>query len=102
MPYAREGELSRLATLAGRNLMRNRTRTAAAMLAVVAGVASLMLASGFIEDLFHQLGEAVIHSQTGHVQLGKAGYFTYGSRSPDKYLMQFDAADSIAIESLPE
>jgi putative ABC transport system permease protein len=77
-------------------------RTGAAMLAVVTGVASLMLASGFIEDLFHQLGEAVIHSQTGHVQLGKAGYFTYGSRSPDKYLMQLDAADSIAIESLPE
>jgi putative ABC transport system permease protein len=102
MLSAREGELIRLFTLAWRNLLRNRTRTAAAMLAVVTGVASLMLASGFIEDLFHQLGEAVIHSQTGHVQLGKAGYFTYGSRSPDKYLMQLDSADSIAIESLPE
>ncbi len=57
------------------------------ILAIVVGVSSLMLAGGFVEDLFHQLGESLIRSQSGHIQLGKVGSFTYGSRSPEKYLL---------------
>jgi putative ABC transport system permease protein len=101
MRFGAEGELRQLAALAGRNLLRNPARTGATMLAIVAGVVSLMLAGGFIEDLFHQLGEALIHSQTGHVQVARAGYFDAGSRSPEKYLMRPDAGDRLALTSLP-
>lgn len=58
------------------------------ILAIVAGVSSLMLAGGFVEDLFRQLGESLIHSQSGHLQIGRAGSFTHGSRSPEKYLIE--------------
>jgi putative ABC transport system permease protein len=97
-----EGELRQLFRLGWRNLLRNPARTGATMLAIVVGVASLLLAGGFIEDLFHQLGEALIHSQTGHVQMARNGYFTVGSRSPEKSLMQPSQADRLAIDSLPE
>jgi putative ABC transport system permease protein len=95
-------EIRHAARLAWRNLLRNRRRTGATMLAIVAGVASLMLATGFIEDLFHQLGEALIHSQTGHLQIAREGYFTYGSRSPERYLMQPASGDRLALQSLRE
>jgi len=101
MRFVPDVELRQLGRLAWRNLLRNPRRTGATMLAIVAGVASLMLASGFIEDLFHQLGEALIHSQTGHVQVARDGYFTHGSRSPEKYLMQPARADRLALETLP-
>jgi putative ABC transport system permease protein len=94
-------ELRQAARLASRNLLRNRRRTGATMLAIVAGVASLMLAAGFIEDLFQQLGEALIHSQTGHLQIAREGYFTHGSRSPERYLMQPASGDRLALHSLP-
>jgi putative ABC transport system permease protein len=55
--------------------------------AIIFGVVGLILSGGFIQDIFVQLGEALIHSQSGHVQVVKQGYFTYGSRSPEKYLI---------------
>lgn len=87
MRFGKESSSQQLLRLAWRNLLRNRARTLMTMLAIVTGVSSLMLASGFIEDLFQQLGEALIRSQSGHVQVGKAGFVTYGSRSPEKYLI---------------
>jgi len=88
--------------LAARNLVRNRARTGMTMLAVVVGVSSLMLAGGFIEDLFRQLGEALIRSQSGHIQVGKTGFASYGSRSPEKFLIP-DARQRLdAIARLPQ
>lgn len=55
--------------------------------AIVVSVVGLILSSGFVEDIFVQLGEAVIHSQSGHLQIGKAGYFVEGSRKPEQYLI---------------
>lgn len=91
-----------LAKLAWRNVLRHRSRTAMTLMAIVAGVTSLILAGGFVEDLFHRLGEALIHSQSGHVQVGKKGFFSYGSRSPEKYMMEQNRADLIAMASLPQ
>jgi putative ABC transport system permease protein len=102
MRYAPDAELRQLARLAWRNLLRNPRRTGATMLAIVTGVASIMLAAGFVEDLFHQLGEALIHSQTGHLQIAREGYFTSGSRSPERYLMRNTRAERFALETLPE
>lgn len=55
--------------LAFRNLFRHRGRAVTTLLAIALGVAGLILAGGFVHDIFEQLGEAVIHSQTGHVQV---------------------------------
>jgi putative ABC transport system permease protein len=73
--------------LALRNVARHRARTAMTLAAVVLGVAALVLASGFVRDIYVQLGEAIIHSQTGHLQIVRAGFLGAGSRSPEKHLI---------------
>lgn len=73
--------------LAFRNIFRQRVRTAITLAAIVFGVTGLILGGGFVRDIFFQLGEALIHSQSGHLQVVKSGYFTYGSRSPEKYII---------------
>lgn len=73
--------------LAFRNVFRHRVRTGITLAAIVFGVIGLILSGGFIHDMFFRLGEVIIRSQTGHVQIAKAGFFTYGSRSPDKYVI---------------
>ncbi len=70
-----------------RNLLRNRLRTLITLLAVVFGVTGLILSGGFVRDIFIQLGEALIHSQSGHVQVAQEPIFTFGSRSPERYLL---------------
>lgn len=77
--------------LAFRNIFRQRVRTTITLAAIVFGVTGLILGGGFVKDIFFQLGEALIHSQSGHLQVVKTGYFTYGSRSPEKYIIN-DAA----------
>jgi putative ABC transport system permease protein len=63
-------------------------RTAMTLGAIIFGVVGLILSGGFVEDIFFQLGETTIHSQSGHMQICKAGFFDQGSRAPDKYLME--------------
>lgn len=71
-----------------RNVFRHRARSAATLAAIAFGVASLILAGGFIQDIFVQLGEAIIHSQTGHIQITKIGYSEGKNRNPEKYLIE--------------
>lgn len=70
-----------------RNVFRHRARSAATLGAIAFGVASLILAGGFIQDIFVQLGEAIIHSQTGHIQISREGYNEGRNRNPEKYLV---------------
>ena len=86
--------------LAARNIGRNRWRSALSLAAIACGVAGLILSGGFVRDLIFQLGEAVIHSQSGHIQVAKAGYFELGSRSPAKYLISASDARRIQAEKL--
>jgi putative ABC transport system permease protein len=74
--------------LALRNIIRQRTHTAMTLAAIVFGVAGLILAGGWVNDIFAQLAEALIHSQSGHAQVYKAGFYEAGSRSPEKYLIE--------------
>jgi putative ABC transport system permease protein len=75
-------------TLALRNVFRQRTRTAMTLAAIIFGVTGLVLSGGFVRDIFFQLGEFLIHSQTGHMQIMRAGYFEAGSKSPEKFLIE--------------
>ena len=74
-----------LLQLAARNLLRHRVRTATALAAIAVGVAAMILAGGFVHDLYFQLGEALIRSQSGHLQVGQAALFAQGSRMPEKH-----------------
>lgn len=57
------------------------------LVAIMSGVAGLILAGGWVNDIFLQLGEALIHSQSGHLQVYKKGFYAAGSRAPEKYLI---------------
>lgn len=83
-------------------MTRQRRRTAVTLSAIVFGVASLILAGGFVADVFVQLGEALIHSKSGHVQVGREGFFSYGSRSPEKYLLEDPQSDRVFVAGLPQ
>jgi putative ABC transport system permease protein len=93
---------SKLLTLAARNLFRHRVRTAMSLAAVAVGVAAVILSGGFVHDIYVQLREAIIHSQSGHVQLAKAGFFSTGSRSPEKHVIAEPDLEKARIASLPE
>lgn len=56
--------------------------------AIAAGVISLVLAGGFVADIFVQLREFTIYSQLGHMQIYKAGYYQYGTQAPSKYIFE--------------
>lgn len=75
-------------SLALRNIFRQRARSAATLTAIAIGVAGLILAGGFVQDIFIQLGEAIIHSQTGHIQVTRDGYRDGRIRAPEKYLIE--------------
>jgi len=82
--------------LALRNIVRQKMYTAMTLTAIICGVAGIVLAGGWINDIFIRLGEALIHSQSGHLQVYKKGYFDAGSRSPERYLIL--APDNIKEE----
>jgi putative ABC transport system permease protein len=65
---------SELLDLALRNTLRHRARTALTLLAIAAGVAALILAGGFIKDTVVELGESMIRSQSGHLQVTRAAW----------------------------
>lgn len=84
-------------TFAMRNLFRQRLRASLTLGAVATGVAALILAAGFVQDILIQLRESVIHSQLGHLQVFKAGYSASGGSDPTAYLI--DDADR-TVESV--
>jgi len=94
--------LSANVRLAWRNVLRHRGRTGTTLGAIIFGVVALILSRGFIDDTFIQLGEAIIHSQTGHLQVARAGYFAHGAHQPDKYLLADPEAERQWITTRPE
>ncbi|WP_211165920.1 FtsX-like permease family protein [Azoarcus sp. TTM-91] len=91
-----------LTRLGFRNLLRNRIRTAITLAVVTFGVCGLILSGGFIRDIFVQLGEALIHSQSGHAQVGREALFSFGSRSPERYLLEKPEALRSYLAEQPE
>lgn len=80
--------LPHLLSFALRNVFRQKMRSAGTLAAISLGVAGLILAGGFVQDIFIQLGEAVIHSQSGHIQIARQGYREGKIRSPESYLIK--------------
>lgn len=74
--------------LALRNAFRHRVRSGLALAAIAVGVASLILSGGFVHDIVTRLGEAIVHSQSGHAQINRRGFFEAGTRSPERFLIE--------------
>ncbi len=89
-------------SLALRNLLGHKLRTGMTFGAVFFGVLSLILSGGFIEDMFIQLREAVIHSQFGHIQINARGFFEKGARAPDRFMIDDPAPLRQQVAKLPE
>ena len=77
-----------LLKLAFRNIWRQRGRTLLTLGVIVFGVVGLVLAGGFVADVFIQLREATIHSRLGHLQVYREGYASFGRRAPLDYLIE--------------
>jgi putative ABC transport system permease protein len=82
--------------LAFRNVFRQKYRTALTLAAIIFGVVCLILISGFVEDFFIQLREATIHSQFGHIQIYRKGYYELGRKAPFQYMI--DDTDKMLAE----
>jgi putative ABC transport system permease protein len=90
-----------LLKLALRNVLRHRGRTALTLGSIVFGVVAVILSGGFIADTIVEFGESMIHSQSGHLQVSRQGYATFGSQSPEKYLMEQPEQLRRTLASMP-
>jgi putative ABC transport system permease protein len=88
--------------MAALNLQRNVRRTLVAILSVGGGVVAYLLASGFIAWIFHDMREATIHSQLGHIQISRPDYFDKGIADPYKYLLPANSSEQKLIELIPQ
>ena len=74
--------------LAMRNIFRYKLRSGFSLTAIAFCVAALIVAGGFVEDIFLQLREATIHSQFGHIQIFKQGFHAGGRRDPYQFMIE--------------
>jgi putative ABC transport system permease protein len=93
--------LSTNLALALRNLGRNRIRSAVAIFTVASGVIAFLLAGGFIAWIFQDMREATIHSQLGHAQIVRPGFFNVGIANPYAFLLPGAGKELKALRSLP-
>ncbi|GLT23248.1 ABC transporter permease [Zoogloea oryzae] len=91
-----------LLKLALRNTLRQKVRSGMTLAAIIFGVTGLILAGGFVQDIFIQLGEAIIHSQTGHLQVFKKDFLEKGTRSPERFLIEQPEKLAAGIAKHPE
>ncbi|MCK6374800.1 MAG: ABC transporter permease [Zoogloea sp.] len=91
-----------LLKLALRNTLRQKVRSGMTLAAIIFGVTGLILAGGFVQDIFIQLGEAIIHSQTGHLQVFKKDFLEKGTRSPERFLIDQPEKLAAGIAKHPE
>src|SRR5207237_10548746 len=73
--------------LALRNVLRQRSRSTIALSAIALGVTAMIVAGGFIQDVYVQFAESIIHSQYGHIQIYMKGYAARGTQHPMDYII---------------
>ena len=74
----------KILSLAFRNLMRNRRRSLATLLALAIGSASLLLFGGYIANIRYSMQTAYVRTG-GHLQVQHSDFFLYGSGNPTAY-----------------
>ncbi|MFL6654268.1 MAG: ABC transporter permease [Sulfurifustis sp.] len=71
-------------SIAARNLLRNRRRSFATLVAMVIGAQTVLLFGGFSRNITYGLQTGFVQFG-GHLQIQRAGYFLYGAGSPAAY-----------------
>ena len=74
--------------LSWRNILRNKRRSFITLIAISFGLTGNILLGNYFLDMFYGLRESTIRSQTGHLQILKEGFITYGASSPGEYLIE--------------
>lgn len=88
--------------LASRNVFRQRRRTSVSLIAIIGGVAAMLLASGFFEWNYDTMREGAIRARIGHVQITREGFADGGAADPLRYLMAESSEDRKLIEAFPQ
>ena len=70
--------------IAVRNLLRNRRRSLATLLAMVIGAQAVLIFGGFANDIARGLETGYVQ-YSGHFQIQRKGYFRYGAGDPPAY-----------------
>lgn len=95
-------KLRQILKISFRNVFRNRRRTILTLFILVLGSSGLTLVGGFFDYIIESLGEYFIHSQTGHLQISREGFYERGTSAPFKYLLPNVAQLQKSIESHPQ
>ena len=88
-------------TIAARNVVRQKKRSALGLLAIATGIAALIVAAGFIDWIYLSMRESTIGSRLGHIQIVRPGYFEGGAADPTAYLIPDDRLEIERISRLP-
>lgn len=88
-------------SLAVRNLLRNRRRSVATLLALAVGISSLLLFGGYSADIRYGMMTGYVRSG-GHLQVQHRDYFLYGSGNPTAYAIRDYDRIIAAIRNDPE
>jgi putative ABC transport system permease protein len=83
----------RLCAEALRNLKANGKRSLAIVASIACGVAALCLIGGYYEFTYWGLGQSLVHSQYGHIQLYQEGYEE--SRDIDPFAKPIERAEEL-------
>ncbi|HEX8403048.1 MAG TPA: FtsX-like permease family protein [Duganella sp.] len=85
--------------LALRNVMRNRHRSLATILAIAAGLTAINLFSGYIANVYGSLQvQAVAGERLGHLTVYKRGMLLEGKLKPKRYM--FNAAETARLRTI--
>jgi putative ABC transport system permease protein len=87
--------------LAIRNLFRHRVRSLVTIAAIAFSTIVLIVAAGFIQQIFVDLRSDTIAAGLGHLQVMKPGYLERGAADPYAFLLPESRTDLRAIEALP-
>ncbi|MBI1395604.1 MAG: FtsX-like permease family protein [Betaproteobacteria bacterium] len=88
--------------LALRSVTRQGRRSAIGLVAIAAGVVSMLLAAGFFEWNYNGQREATIRSRIGHIEVVRKGYMDAGAADPFGYLIPEHSPARKLIETFPQ
>jgi putative ABC transport system permease protein len=95
--------LAQTASLAFRNLFRNRARTIATLSAIVASLVGLTLLDGFISYSMDHFRDSIIRGGVGHIELFRSSQAQdEGDSNPIPFLFDNPAALQTGLKTWPE
>jgi putative ABC transport system permease protein len=87
--------------LALRNLFRHRVRSLVTIAAVAFSTIVLIVAAGFVQQIFADLRNDTIATGLGHLQITRPGFLERGAADPYAYLLPDSPGELNAIAALP-